>query len=54
MFKDSPFNADGNNFVNKTQDISSNWGIVISFIGDNSDLLQIKLTLAPKLVITRK
>ena len=33
-FKDSPFNTDCINFVNKTPDISSDQGIEISFIGD--------------------
>ena len=49
MNKDSPFNIDYN-FVNKTQDISSNRGILIFFIGDTLVLLQIKLTLTLKLV----
>ena len=53
LFKDSPFNTDCNNFINKAQDTSSNQGIVTSFIGDTLVLLQIKLTLTSKLVITR-
>ena len=51
--KDSPFNTDCNNFVNKAQNIGSNWGIVTSFIADTLILLQIKLTLTSKLVVTR-
>ena len=53
MFKNSPFNPDCNNFVNKTQDVSSNRGIVIYFIGATLVLLQIKVTLIPNLEIIR-
>ena len=41
MFKDSPFNTDCNNFVNKTQDISSNRRIVTSFIGKVSPMKEV-------------
>ena len=53
VFKDSLFNTDCNNLVNKIQDISSNRGIVTSIVGDTLVLLQINLTLTSKLVITR-
>ena len=54
MFKDTPFNTDCSNFVSKTQDISSYRGIATSFICDSLVLLQIKLTLTPKFVITQR